>query len=165
MGSASFSYSGNRATKTSSDGWTGAVRTSDLGDPTSSTIELTFPAVSTGDESNFFLGLAKGTHTVYDECMLDYGIYFYEDDARLLNNCTTVNTQSYTASDVFKMEIASTNIKYYKNDVLVYTDSTTVPSDTYYGCGGCYYTNKYGELVVGSATSSGLLNPPQVAWI
>lgn len=165
MGSASYSYSGNRATKTSADGWTGAARTADITTPTAT---LEFPAYSTGgSSSNFYLGTSTGTHSVYDETLIKYGIYFYGTDARMMNNGTVVNTEATLSSDVWKMVQTSTDVKYYKNDELNYTDTTTVPTATYYGAGGAYFQNKYGEISGTGPTPSSdtTLLPPPVAWI
>lgn len=72
------------------------------------------------------VGLGKDT-TASTSYAIDYAFSFWEAGSWEIREANTYRTEgSYTASDVFKVAVESGVVKYYKNDVLVYTSKVAV---------------------------------------
>jgi len=116
------SASGAKVTKTSgctSCGDAGAVGTQRL---TSGSVSFT---VSGG---MLEVGLGTDTTASTNYATIDYGFNFASATGWDIREKGVYRTEgAYTASDVFKIAIDGTAVKYYKNGTLVYTSKTPVP--------------------------------------
>jgi hypothetical protein len=80
--------------------------------------------VSAGHRQIVGLGRDTTANTSY---AIDYAFSFWEAGSWEVREANTYRTEgSYTTSDVFKVAVESGVVKYYKNDVLVYTSKVAV---------------------------------------
>jgi len=129
----SVNTSTNVATKNSgSDSWTdNYIRSNEDFDVSSGTHTITFTRPTSAMST--MLGFNKDSLNHYFTNSNDFSIYLNDQKMTIYESGSLVHNESGTLdlTDTFKIEISSSSAKYYINNSLKYTSSST-PSGTYY---------------------------------
>ena len=123
---------------------------------------------NTSDNVMLGFGVNNPCSTTNGGTDVNWALRCSSGDLQVRNDRDTLvsNLGSFVATDVMKIEKDGGNIKFYKNDVLQYTGTWNYTGSVYIYFNG--YSTGAGVNSVQSepmATTSSLLNPPQVAWI
>ena len=83
-------------------------------------------AFTVGAGQRQYVGLGRDT-SASTSAAIDYAFSFWPGGAWEIRESSTYRTEgSYTAADVFKVAVDAGVVKYYKNDVMVYTSKVPV---------------------------------------
>jgi len=140
-----YSINGGTLTRTAgTHGWNNYAVTTNTFNPSTGGGEFEF----TVTHDRWIIGFDKGTlSTSNTYAQIDHGIFASQNGALIIyeNGSNQSGTLSWSIGDTFKATMDSNGlVKYYKNDVLIHTSSTTAS--------GNYWINASKESLTGTAT-------------